>query len=158
MHSRGNSDEHWMALALEEAALAMAEGEVPVGAVVVRAGELLARGANRTRRDKVIQAHAELVALGAAQQAAGDYRLDQAEIFVTLEPCLMCLGAIHQSRLGRIVYGAPEPKFGALESRFELRGHPALRRLELRGGVLAAESAALLGRFFQSLRQPEPGC
>lgn len=152
MQSPLQADEDWMALALDEARGASAAGEVPVGAVVVRGGVVLGRGANRTRRDKVVHAHAELLALGAAQQAGGDYRLDGAEIFVTLEPCLMCLGAIHQSRLARIVYGAPEPKFGALESRFELRSHPALRRLEVRSGVAASESAALLAAFFQQLR------
>jgi tRNA(adenine34) deaminase len=109
-------------------------------------------GSNRTRRDGIAAAHAELIALGAAERASGDYRLDDAVMYVTVEPCLMCLGALHQARLSRVVYGCPEPKFGAL-SRFGLDGHPALSRLRLEGGLLAAEAAALLGSFFRGLRE-----
>jgi tRNA(adenine34) deaminase len=145
-------DAAWMALALEQARLAGAQGEVPVGAVVVVAGELVGAGANRTRRDGVIHAHAELVALAQAEQHFGDYRLDGAELFVTVEPCLMCLGAIHQARVMRVVYGTAEPKFGAL-SRFGLGSHFALRRLTITGGVMAEQAAALLGDFFAGLRE-----
>jgi tRNA(adenine34) deaminase len=98
-----------------------------------------------------VQAHAELVALAAAERASGDYRLDDAVLYVTVEPCLMCLGALHQARLTRVVYGCPEPKFGAL-SRFGLAGHPALERIRVEGGLLAEEAAALLGSFFRRLR------
>lgn len=142
-----------MRLALREAREAAAEGEVPIGSAVVREGELLACGANRTRRDSVVAAHAELVALGAAQRQAGDYRLDGSTVYVTVEPCLMCLGAIMQSRCSRIVFGAMEPKFGALGGRFDLREHPALRRIEIVAGVLAEESASLLSEFFKELRR-----
>jgi tRNA(adenine34) deaminase len=146
------ADEAFMRLALEQAAGAAAAGEVPVGAVVALAGQVLGCGANRTRRDGVVTAHAELLALAQAERAAGDYRLEHAVMYVTVEPCLMCLGAIHQARLARLVYGAAEPKSGALGSRFDLRGHPALRRLSITSGVLAEEAAALLGAFFRGLR------
>lgn len=146
-----------MRQALQQAALAAAAGEVPVGAVLVgaatggEAGRLLGSGMNRTRRDGIAAAHAELVALAEAERASGDYRLDNTVMYVTVEPCLMCLGALHQARLSRVVYGCPEPKFGAL-SRFGLKGHPALARLALDGGLLAAEAAELLGSFFRRLR------
>jgi tRNA(adenine34) deaminase len=140
-----------MRTALALAAKAAEAGEVPVGAVLVHQGSILGQGANRTRREGVVHAHAELVALAAAERASGDFRLDNAVMYVTVEPCLMCLGALHQARLSRVVYGCPEPKFGAL-SRFGLAGHPALARLSLEGGLLAGEAAALLGSFFQGLR------
>jgi tRNA(adenine34) deaminase len=146
-------DEQWMRLALAAAAEAGAAGEVPVGAVVVLDGQLAGTGSNRTRRDSIVYAHAELVALGQAERALGDYRLDGAELYVTLEPCLMCLGALHQARVARVVYGAPEPKFGAVGSRFDLASHEALRRLTITGGVLAEEAAALLSTFFAGLRE-----
>src|SRR5262249_36291041 len=114
-------DSAWMRLALEQARAAAAAGEVPVGAVLVQPavatdapGTLLGAGENRTRRDCLAAAHAELVALAQAERASGDYRLDNAVLYVTVEPCLMCLGALHQARLTRVVYGCPEPKFGAL--------------------------------------------
>ena len=104
-----------MRAALALAAEAGAAGEIPVGALLVGAdGAVLGRGANRTRRDGLVHAHAELVALAAAERASGDFRLDNAVMYVTVEPCLMCLGALHQARLARAVYGCPEPKFGAL--------------------------------------------
>jgi len=148
----GARDIKYMRLALEQARQAAAAGEVPIGCVVVRDGQILGLGQNRTRRDKSVHAHAEIVALTAAEQAEGDYRLDNSEVYVTVEPCLMCLGAIHQARARRVVYGAPEPKFGALGSRFDLQGHEALRKMEFAGGVLADESAALLTGFFKQLR------
>jgi tRNA(adenine34) deaminase len=165
-------DLHFMRLALLEAETAYVAGEVPVGAVLVmpdqalralqlpgghpwfgRDGPLvIGRGGNRTRRDGLVHAHAELVALAAAEQARGDFRLEQAVAYVTLEPCLMCLGALYQARVARIVYGAREPKFGALGSRFDLGRHEALRRIEIQGGVLADEAAELMSRFFCQLR------
>jgi tRNA(adenine34) deaminase len=147
-----NQDESYMREALAEAAAAALAGEVPIGAVVVQAGRITGRGANRTRRDSIVAAHAELVALGDAQRRAGDFRIDGSTVYVTVEPCLMCLGAMQQSRVGRVVYGAPEPKFGALGSRFELTGHPLMAGMEFRGGVLASEAAELLGDFFRQLR------
>jgi tRNA(adenine34) deaminase len=148
-------DEQWMRGALAAAEQAAAAGEVPVGAVLVVGGKLAGTGQNRTRRDKLGHAHAELVALGAAQRKQGDYRLDNAVLYVTVEPCLMCLGALHQARLARVVYGCSEPKFGAF-SRFGLQDHPGLSRLTFRAGVLADESAALLGGFFRELRGAAP--
>jgi len=146
------SPEEYMREALKLAQEAAREGEVPVGAVVVQAGEITGRGANRTRRDGTVNSHAELLALADAERQAGDYRLEDAEIYVTVEPCLMCLGAIHQARVRRLHFGAAEPKFGALGSCYDLSGHPALNRLEIRRGLLADESAELLGRFFSGLR------
>jgi tRNA(adenine34) deaminase len=148
-------DTQQMLLALQQAREAAAAGEVPVGSVIVIAGSVAGAGANRTRRDGVVTAHAELIALAAAEQATGDFRLDGAVLYVTVEPCLMCLGAILQARVARIVYGADEPKFGALGSRFDLLGHPALRKISITAGVLADEAAALLKQFFSALRSSE---
>jgi tRNA(adenine34) deaminase len=142
-----------MRLALDEARLAGLAGEVPVGAVLTdRAGGVLGRGGNRTRRDGVVHAHAELVALAEAERAGGDFRLDGSVMYVTLEPCLMCLGALLQARIARIVFAAREPKFGALYSRFPLYDHPLVSRLEVTEGVLADESTTMLGDFFRELR------
>lgn len=166
-----------MQLALHEAELALSAGEVPVGAVLTAPQStllaarvdpasqaqhfpgvwLLGRGANRTRRESRVDAHAELIALEQAGRLLGDFRLEGATVYVTLEPCLMCLGALQQARIGRVVYGAPEPKFGALGSRFDLAGHEALRRLSFEGGLLAEDAAALMGRFFAGLRGGLPG-
>ncbi len=154
--ARDARDRHWMGLALEQARLALEAGEVPVGAVVVHSDELIGRGHNRTRMDASVTAHAELVAMREAATHIGDFRLDPAQIYVTLEPCLMCLGAIHQARISRIVYGAQEPKFGALGSVFDMQEHFALRRLEFTGGILAEESRELMQGFFARLR--EGGC
>lgn len=141
-----------MHAALERAQQAGAAGEVPVGAVVVIADRVVGGGANRTRRDGVVTAHAELLALAEAERSAGDFRLEQAVLYVTVEPCLMCLGAILQARVQRLVYGAAEPKFGALGSRFDLREHPALRKLSITAGVLAEDSAQVLSAFFAAVR------
>ncbi|MCC7479429.1 nucleoside deaminase [bacterium] len=161
-----------MRMALDEARAALTRGEVPVGAVLAAplscldaagldpAGVeqpfpgvfLLARGANATRADKRITAHAELVALEAAGALLGDYRIEGATVYVTLEPCLMCLGAIQQARISRVVYGATEPKFGALGSRYALAEHESMRRISFEGGVLAVEAAEIMGSFFSTLR------
>jgi tRNA(adenine34) deaminase len=148
------ADELYMREALKQARLAGRAGEVPIGAVVVgpEGQGVIGRGSNRTRRDRIVHAHAELVALGRAERAAGDFRLDNAVVYVTVEPCLMCLGAILQARIGRIVYGASEPKFGAITSRFPLEQHPLVQRLAITGGVLADESSLLLKYFFSTLR------
>jgi tRNA(adenine34) deaminase len=142
-----------MQLALGEARAAGAAGEVPVGAVLAAAdGQVLGRGGNRTRRDGLVHAHAELVALAEAERASGDFRLDDSVLYVTLEPCLMCLGALLQARVSTIVFAAREPKFGALYSRFPLADHPLVSRLTIREGVLRDESTALLADFFRKLR------
>lgn len=142
-----------MRLALDEARAAAAAGEVPVGAVIAdAAGNVLGRGSNRTRREGVVHAHAELVALAEAERGSGDFRLDNSGLYVTLEPCLMCLGALLQARVGTIVFAAREPKFGALYSRFPLADHPLVARLAIREGVLRDDSTALLSDFFRKLR------
>lgn len=143
----------FMRMALEEARAAQHAGEVPVGAVVVLAGEVIARGANRTITDCDPTAHAEVVALRAAARAIGNYRLAGATLYVTIEPCAMCAGAIVQARIERLVYGAEDPKGGAVHSCFAVFDHPQLNhRVEVASGVCAEESAALLQTFFTARR------
>ncbi len=141
-----------MGRALELARQALVAEEVPVGAVVVLGGEVVGEGENRTRRDSDPTAHAEVVALREAARHQGDFRLEGATLYVTVEPCLMCLGAILIARISRLVYGCPEPKFGALRSRFKLAGHERFRRLAMVGGVGEEESRSLLRAFFEGLR------
>ena len=147
------SDADWMREAMAEARDAERRGEVPVGAVLVRGEECLARGGNRTITECDPTAHAEIVALRAAARAAGNYRLEEATLYVTLEPCAMCAGAIVQARLARVVYGADDPKGGAYRSCFELLTSPVLNhRVEVTPGVMAEECAALLQSFFVARR------
>jgi tRNA(adenine34) deaminase len=141
-----------MSLALAQAELAARAGEVPVGAVVVRRGEVIAQGYNSPRASHDPTAHAEINALRAAAQVLGNYRLDECEVFVTLEPCVMCAGALVQARVKRVVFGAREPKFGALGSVLQVSGASALHRLPYEEGVLAGPCAALLQQFFQHRR------
>ena len=146
-------DERWMREALRHAAAAAEAGEVPVGAVLVRGETLLGAGHNRPIGGCDPSAHAEIVALRAAGQASGDYRFPDAELFVTLEPCTMCAGALIHARVARVIYAAADPKTGAAGSAldvFSLRVHN--HRVALRGGVLAGESAALLQAFFAARR------
>jgi tRNA(adenine34) deaminase len=159
-----------MALALEEARAAEAEDEVPVGAVVVWGGagaegegppegepELLARAHNRTRALRDPTAHAEVLALRAAAARVGDWRLTRATLYVTLEPCAMCAGAIVLARVRRLVYGAADPKAGMCGTLANLVQDPRLNhRVELVRGVCEAESAALLAEFFRRRREREP--
>jgi tRNA(adenine34) deaminase len=147
-------DDDLMALALAEAATAAAEGEVPVGAVVVAGGQVIGRGRNRVSGLPDPTAHAEILALGAAAQARGDWRLTGCTLYVTLEPCPMCMGACLNSRLDRIVFGAYEPKFGACGSVLDLRAPPGYNHtLTVTGGVGAGASADLLRSFFRERRQ-----
>jgi len=149
-------DEDFMRVALAQAAEARRRGEVPVGAVVVLQGEVIGAGFNRpiTARDPT--AHAEIVALRRAARRVRNYRLTGAELFVTIEPCQMCVGAMVHARVARVVYGAREPKAGALESAMRAHEHPALNhRLAARGGVLEADCRALIQEFFRSRRQDE---
>ena len=142
----------FMRAALREAARAAGRGEVPVGAVVVRGGRVVARGSNRPVRASDPTAHAEIVALRRAAARAGNYRLPDCDLYVTVEPCAMCLGAVVQARLRRLVYGAPDPKAGAVAS---VMGFPFERlnhRPAILGGVLADESARLLREFFRTRR------
>ncbi len=144
-----------MEAALDEARAAAAAGEVPVGAVVVSAGgELLARAHNRRERDGDPLAHAELLAIRQAARAVGGWRLIGSTLYVTLEPCAMCAGALVLARVGRLVYGAADPKAGWCGSLGDLVRDPRLNhRLEVSGGVLAGASAELLKGFFAGLRR-----
>ncbi|WP_296900268.1 tRNA adenosine(34) deaminase TadA [Thiohalocapsa sp.] len=161
MPSRASAeqDQAWMQQALRLAAMAAAEDEVPVGAVVVRDGEVLGEGWNRPIAAHDPTAHAEIQALRAAAVRVGNYRLTGAELYVTLEPCPMCAGAIVHARIARVIYGAPDPKGGACGSVFDLL--PSDDRFNHRtaceGGVLAAESGDLLRAFFAARRKrPAP--
>ncbi|BEP48981.1 MULTISPECIES: tRNA adenosine(34) deaminase TadA [Variovorax] len=146
-------DAHWMALALAEARLAAEAGEVPVGAVLVRNGQLVASGRNTPVAQHDPSAHAEINALRAGAAALGNYRLDGCELFVTLEPCAMCAGAMLHARLARVVFGAADPKTGAAGSVLDLFAEPRLNhRTQVQGGVLAADCSALLQGFFQQRR------
>ncbi len=147
------SDEQFMRAALAEARRAEAAGEVPVGAVVVVSGEVAARAGNRTIADCDPTAHAEMLALRAVAKAAGNHRLSGATLYVTLEPCAMCAGAIVQARLARVVYGADDPKGGAVRSCFSLLNDPQLNhRVEVVAGVLGEDCAAALQTFFAARR------
>ena len=147
------NDETYMQEAIAQARAAGEAGEVPIGAVLVRDGEVIARGANRTIADCDPTAHAEIVALRAAACAIGNYRLAGATLYVTLEPCAMCAGAIVQARVDRVVFGAADPKAGAVRTLFNIADHPQLNhRAEIVGGVLAEECAVLLQSFFAARR------
>lgn len=147
-------DKGWMRLALEEAARAEALGEVPVGAVVVRGGEVVARGHNLTHTLQDPSAHAEMVAIRRAAQATGHWRLLECTLYVTLEPCTMCSGAIVLSRLPRLVFGAWDPKAGMTGSLGNLVQDPRLNhRVELVGGVLEQECGDVLRAFFRARRK-----
>jgi tRNA(adenine34) deaminase len=147
-------DEAWMRIALEEAAAAEALGEVPVGAVIVRGGELVARGHNLTHTDQDPSAHAEMVAIRRAAQATGHWRLLDCTLYVTLEPCAMCSGAIVLARIPRLVYAAPDPKAGMCGSLENLVQYPRLNhRVQLTTGVLAQEAGNVLRAFFRVRRR-----
>jgi tRNA(adenine34) deaminase len=144
-----------MALALEEARAAERGGEVPVGAVVVAGGRVLARARNRRETDRDPTAHAELLALREAARVLGDWHLEEATLYVTLEPCFMCAGALVNARLGRLVFGAADPKAGAVGSLANVPADPRLNhRLPVTSGVLAAECGDLLKAFFRARRGP----
>lgn len=142
-----------MQAALEEARLAAAAGEVPIGAVVVLHGEIIGRGQNRVLRDIDPTAHAEIVAMRAAAYAVGNYRLLECDLYVTLEPCAMCAGAMIHARLARLVYGAADPKAGAAGSVLEVLNHPKLNhKMPVTTGVLAEECGGVLRQFFRARR------
>ena len=142
-----------MQLALELAAAARGRGEVPVGAVVVLDGVVIGRGCNQPIGANDPTAHAEIVALRDAARRVGNYRLTGATLYVTIEPCQMCVGAMIHARIARVVYGAPEPKAGAIESAMRAHEHPSLNhRMTAEGGVLGEECAALMRAFFASRR------
>jgi tRNA(adenine34) deaminase len=146
-------DERWMREALALAQEAAAAGDVPVGAIVVRGDIALSRASNRTVRDQDPTGHAELLAIRQASQVVGDWRLTGCTLFVTLEPCAMCAGAIVLGRLDRVVFGAFDDKAGMAGSVGDLLRHPRLNhRPEVQAGVLSAETGALLSEFFRSRR------
>ena len=140
-------------MALEEAEAAERAGEVPVGCVIVLDDRVIARAANRTITDCDPTAHAEMVALRAAAKVIGNYRLAGASVYVTIEPCAMCAGAMLQARVERLVYGAEDPKGGAVRSCFAVFEHPRVNhRIEVTSGILAGECAAPLQKFFAARR------
>lgn len=142
-----------MQAALDEARLAAEAGEVPIGAVAVREGEILAPGQNRVLRDVDPTAHAEIVALRAAATAVGNYRLNGCTLYVTLEPCAMCAGAMVHARLDRLVFAATDPKAGAAGSVLGVLNHPQLNhQMVVESGLLGEESAELLRKFFRERR------
>ena len=147
-------DEHWMEEALALARMAEEAGDVPVGALVVREGRVLGRGFNRREAACDPTAHAEVLALREAAETDGIWRLDGATLYVTLEPCPMCAGAIVNSRIARLVFGAKDPKGGACGSLFDIPSDPRVNhRVPIASGVLAEESAAMLRAFFEERRR-----
>jgi tRNA(adenine34) deaminase len=147
------TDLQFMHLAIVQAQAAALRGEVPIGALVVLQDRILAAAGNRTITDCDPTAHAEIVALREAARKAGNYRLTGASIYVTVEPCAMCAGALVQARVARLVYGADEPKGGAIRTCLQVLNAPALNhRVEVVSGVLAAESVQLLQSFFSARR------
>jgi tRNA(adenine34) deaminase len=139
--------------ALRAAQRALEAGEVPVGAVVVREGRIVGRGWNRNLTDNDPTAHAEIVALRDAGIHLGNYRLADCDLFATIEPCAMCAGALVHARIRRLVYGADDPKAGAVHSALEVINHPSLNhKMEVQGGVLAGKSAEILQEFFRKRR------
>jgi tRNA(adenine34) deaminase len=148
------SDKTFMAMALDEARLAGAMGEVPIGAVVVCDGATVARGHNRREADNDPAGHAELIAIRAAAARLGRWRLSGCTVYVTLEPCPLCAGLMHQARIDRCVFAAPDPKAGALDTLYDLHDDTRLNhRFDVTPGVLAEESAELLRAFFHQLRK-----
>jgi tRNA(adenine34) deaminase len=143
----------FMAMALDEARAAGARGEVPVGCVIVRDGAVLARAGNRTLADRDPTAHAEIVAIRAAAASLGSERLDGCDLYVTLEPCAMCAGAVAFARIRRLYYGAADPKGGAVDNGVQFFASPTCHhRPEVYGGLAEAEAGALLKEFFRERR------
>jgi tRNA(adenine34) deaminase len=146
-------DELWMEEALRAAQRGLEAGEVPVGAVVVCGGKIVGRGWNRNITECDPTAHAEMVALREAGAAIGNHRLEDCELFATIEPCPMCAGALVHARIKRLAYGADDPKAGAVQSVVQVLNHPQLNhRMQVRSGVLAGRCAELLQTFFRNRR------
>ncbi|HET8887275.1 MAG TPA: tRNA adenosine(34) deaminase TadA [Candidatus Angelobacter sp.] len=147
-------DAAWMELALEQARLAAAAGEVPVGALVIKDGEIIGRGHNRNLLDDDPTAHAEIVALRQAAARLGNHRLTGCVMVATIEPCAMCAGALIHARIARLVYGAADPKAGAAGSVLQIINYPGLNhRMEVTAGVLANKCSEVLQAFFRQKRQ-----
>ena len=148
------SDELWMEEALRCAQRALEAGEVPVGAVVVCEGRVVGRGWNRNISDSDPTAHAEVMALREAGATVGNHRLGESELFATIEPCAMCAGAMVHARIKRLIYGADDPKAGAVQSVMQVLNHPQMNhRVEVRGGILAGRSTEMLQAFFRDRRK-----
>ena len=148
-----SDDEAFLREAMSEAHYAQLSGEVPVGAVIVRDGVVLARGRNRVIADSDPTAHAEIVAIREAGRLIGNYRLENCDLYSTLEPCAMCAGAILHARIRRLVYAASDPKAGACGSVLQVINHPKLNhRVEVTAGVLSDECSALVSNFFRARR------
>jgi tRNA(adenine34) deaminase len=155
-NSTTTSDELWMEEALRSAQRAVNGGEVPVGAIVVCAGKIVGRGWNRNLTDVDPTAHAEILALREAGARVGNHRLGDCELFATIEPCAMCAGAMVHARLKRLVYGADDPKAGAVPSVLQVLNHPQLNhQMEVSRGVLAQRCADLLQSFFRQRREEQ---
>lgn len=149
----GQTDVHFMEMALEEARQAAREGEIPVGAVLVREGRVVARNHNRREQDRDATAHAEVLVLREACRQLGRWRLSDTALYVTLEPCPMCAGAIWNARVGRLVYGAWDSAAGACGSQFNLPAHPSLNfRTQVTAGVLEEECRKILQDFLKTRR------
>jgi tRNA(adenine34) deaminase len=147
------NDTHWMEFALEQAKLAQQEDEVPIGAILVKDNKIIARGFNSPISLLDPTAHAEVVCLRNAALKVNNYRLTGTTLYVSLEPCAMCAGALIQARISRLVYAASEPRSGAIKSIFQLLDNPNLNhRIEVSSGILAAQSASLLKAFFKNKR------
>jgi tRNA(adenine34) deaminase len=147
------SDLEFMQIAVEEARAAAEAGEVPIGAILVNEGVILGRGNNRTIRDCDPTAHAEIVAIRGAAHSCKNYRLMGSTLYVTIEPCAMCAGAIIQARISRVVYGADDPKGGAVRTCFAVLTHPKLNhQVQITPGILEQECASLLQNFFTARR------
>jgi len=147
-------DTYWMSCALEQANLAQQQDEVPIGAVLVKDNKLIASGFNQPISSTDPTAHAEIICLRNAAQQLGNYRLPNTTLYVTLEPCAMCAGAIIQARIARVVYAANEPRSGAIKSVFQLFDNQTLNhRVDVSSGILAEESAQILKQFFKLKRK-----
>lgn len=152
--TRSEKDAAWMRMALEQARLAGDAGEVPVGALVIKDGQLIAQAHNRNVMDRDPSAHAEIVALREAASRLGNHRLSDCEMVVTIEPCAMCSGALVHARLARLIYGAPDPKAGAVTSVLQVLNHPGLNhKMEVVPGVLAQDCSEILQTFFRQKRK-----
>jgi tRNA(adenine34) deaminase len=156
--TRVGEDAAWMALALEQARMAAEAGEVPVGALVIKDGEIVGKGHNRNLLDNDPTAHAEIIALRQAAARLGNHRLSGCVMVATIEPCSMCAGALIHARISRLVYGATDPKAGAAGSVLQVLNHPSLNhQIEVTSGVLSGQCSEILQEFFRRKRQ-RAGC
>ena len=152
--NKKGDDRNYMGLALEEATKGLVKDEVPVGALVVHQGKIIGMGYNRREELQEPTSHAEILALREASASLGSWRLDDCTLYVTLEPCIMCTGAIIQARVPRLVFGCHDPKGGAVESLYRLCDDPRLNHsVEITSGIMKEQCARILSGFFISLRQ-----